>query len=249
MPGKVFNPIKGVFSFNGRKGIITPDSGDYTAEMVGAAPDGFGLGATLGGTIPGGDANNAINNGWYSVAGTELNLPTAEDGVQSAQHALLFVQSRRADLVKVQTIILGTASYQGYVLRRVYSNATAAWSPYEWVNPPVQLGVEYRTTERYNENPVYARLVNVGPFPSPGTHKEVSIETGHSSVELVSCSFKVGQWEVPTTMFGGTRDDTGIVEAYGRTSGSKLIVYLYTKQRDLSSINVLAYFKYTVEDS
>lgn len=47
------------------------------------------------------------------------------------------------------------------------------WSPLEWFNPPMELGVEYRTTERYNGNPVYAKLVNFGALPN-GTSASVS---------------------------------------------------------------------------
>lgn len=36
----------------------------------------------------------------------------------------------------------------------------------EWVNPPMVAGVEYRTTERYKGNPVYAKLVNFGAMPN-----------------------------------------------------------------------------------
>lgn len=35
-------------------------------------------------------------------------------------------------------------------------------SEYEYLNPPMQLGVEYRTTERYMGEPVYVKLVDCG---------------------------------------------------------------------------------------
>ena len=33
------------------------------------------------------------------------------------------------------------------------------WRPVEWINPPMELGVEYRTTERYLGKPVYTQIV------------------------------------------------------------------------------------------
>lgn len=45
----------------------------------------------------------------------------------------------------------------------------------EYLNPPMLLGVEYRTTERYLGKPVYAQLVNMGAAPSPGTSKFINI--------------------------------------------------------------------------
>ena len=44
----------------------------------------------------------------------------------------------------------------------------------EWLNPPLQLNVEYRTTERYLGKPVYVRMINAGTFPSSG-YKSVTI--------------------------------------------------------------------------
>lgn len=43
---------------------------------------------------------------------------------------------------------------------KAYSNGV--WQPAEWVNPPMQPGVEYRTTERYQGNSVYTKLVDLG---------------------------------------------------------------------------------------
>ena len=42
----------------------------------------------------------------------------------------------------------------------------SGWRPWEWVNPPMQLGVEYRTTERYLGKPVYVKCFDFGPLPN-----------------------------------------------------------------------------------
>lgn len=42
-------------------------------------------------------------------------------------------------------------------------------STVEWINPPMQLGVEYRTTERYLGKPVYVKVVDCGDFVSDKT--------------------------------------------------------------------------------
>jgi hypothetical protein len=36
------------------------------------------------------------------------------------------------------------------------------WRPLEWENPPMVAGVEYRTTERWNNKPVFTMLINGG---------------------------------------------------------------------------------------
>lgn len=43
----------------------------------------------------------------------------------------------------------------------------------EWINPPMQLGVEYRTAGRYNSKPVYAKAISFGQAPN-ATYKDVS---------------------------------------------------------------------------
>lgn len=40
------------------------------------------------------------------------------------------------------------------------------WYPFEWIDPPMNVGVEYRTTERYIGKPVYAKLLNFGALPN-----------------------------------------------------------------------------------
>lgn len=52
----------------------------------------------------------------------------------------------------------------------------------EWINPPMAFGVEYRTTERYDGNPVYVKTINFGALPNASS-KNVSI--GSSGIETM----------------------------------------------------------------
>jgi hypothetical protein len=36
------------------------------------------------------------------------------------------------------------------------------WGEWEWENPPMELGKEYRTTELWRGKPVYTKLINFG---------------------------------------------------------------------------------------
>ena len=45
--------------------------------------------------------------------------------------------------------------------------------PWEWLNPPLQLGVEYRTVERYGGKPVYVMAVSLGTGPDANSQKTV----------------------------------------------------------------------------
>lgn len=60
------------------------------------------------------------------------------------------------------------------------------WRPVEWSNPPMELDVEYRTTERYLGQPVYVKLVNCGTIPAQGTHKDLVFSPDAEDIVSVS---------------------------------------------------------------
>ena len=82
----------------------------------------------------------------------------------------------------------GTADFIGYsthgpnTCQKSWYGGT--WKPIEWVNPPMALGVEYRTTERYNGKPVYAKLVDVQALPN-NTTKSVEFDYTGTIKEIV----------------------------------------------------------------
>ena len=65
----------------------------------------------------------------------------------------------------------------GDVLLSLQSNYTklhntmsgGVWDGWEWENPPLELGYEYRTTERYDTAPVYVQLLDFGLLPNATT--------------------------------------------------------------------------------
>lgn len=52
-------------------------------------------------------------------------------------------------------------SMHGSIIKRELENGS--WKPYEWVNPPMVIGQEYRTTKRHNGQTVYAKLLSYNP--------------------------------------------------------------------------------------
>lgn len=72
----------------------------------------------------------------------------------------------------------------GAKLRRY--NADGTWYPWEWENPPMILGHEYRTTERYMGKPVYVFCVDFGALPN-NTLKQVNFSAS-SAVKPIRCS-------------------------------------------------------------
>lgn len=72
--------------------------------------------------------------------------------------------SNRNNTIEVQTFKCWM--FNGVLITCVRLFDGSVWQPWEWVNPPMELGVEYRTTERYEGKPVYVRLINFGALPN-----------------------------------------------------------------------------------
>ena len=143
---------------------------------IAAAPDGFGLGANgypnpytvvTGATI---DALNESGLFWYEDADT----PIYPDGYNSGTVGnLLHIHGDTNHTLAAHQIFYpyypyGDAGALNISCMRMRTNA-GEWQPWEWVNPPMTLGVEYRTTERYLGKPVYVKAVDCGSFVADKT--------------------------------------------------------------------------------
>lgn len=83
-----------------------------------------------------------------------------------------------------------TASCGVSVARKLKYNGT--WLPWEYDNPPMVSGDEYRTTERYYGKPVYTRLLNTGALTNGAS---VSIVEG--GARIVRCVATNGRYTSP----------------------------------------------------
>ena len=121
--------------------------------------------------------------------------------------------------------------------------ATSAVEPVDdWEHPPLFLGVEYRTQERYLGKPVYAKLVDFGALPNTGS-KNVAHAT------------KTNQTII--SLHGQLSDGVPFSTGYNmtRTSGSKKFWVDATKwnirmltEADMSALTAYVLVKY-VKDS
>ena len=136
---------------------------------INAAPGGFGIGETPKYIA---DANDAVKNGRYAIDESTLNLPGSTGSLWDYTYLDVYAGSRPDVYIK-QTI---TSPYQVWhqcEVTRCFYSVRGGWQPWEWINPPMELGVEYRTTERYFGKPVYAKLVDCGTIPAQGTNKTI----------------------------------------------------------------------------
>lgn len=139
-------------------GKSADDSGNIalTYGDVGAAPAGYGLGTDSTKIT---DFNAALTNGFFRSESDSVNGPF--DGFIG----LVFVHSSYAGathMVRQDAYRRLSGCPEHYVRYCI----AGTWKEWEYENPPMLLGVEYRTTERYQGKPVYAQLVNFGYGPN-----------------------------------------------------------------------------------
>lgn len=127
-----------------------------TAAQVGAAPSGYGLGSVAANKyVPKLSDLTAI--GWFVYAhNIEENPKPGYAGVISVTASSL---GTRQD-----AYVIGYYGMQHLTRHNITDNGL--FSEWEWVNPPMSLGVEYRTTERWNGEAVYSKLINFGAMPN-----------------------------------------------------------------------------------
>ena len=197
-----------------------------TAADVGAAPGGFGLG-TVAVNIS--DLNDATKNGWYmnGAGGEAVHAPDNVPG-------WLVLVCAYADEIVFQTAYRYGSDEGLMSARRFHHYLFGGWQPWEWINPPTLLGVEYRTVERYNGKPVYVKAINFGQAPN-ATYKEVSHGIEDFS-QLVSYTGMMGGANlIEAPALDNILINASIIRITTNTDASRNYVYLvlrYTKTTD-----------------
>lgn len=163
-------------------GVVTVSNGGTGAsnaasarENLGAAPAGYGLGENVVRITDVSQLDNYSENGWYrckfsSVVGLnniwfmEANLEVTKTGDDNWTQKL-WVAGHASPIVRV---------------------CQPGWKD-EWEsdNPPMVPGLEYRTTERFNNSPVYVKALDIGALPN-GTL--LSVAHGVPATQIIKCS-------------------------------------------------------------
>lgn len=163
-----------------------------TAEQTGAAPTGFGLG--LRGGLVVSDCNNVYENGFYTTTGSTLHTPPF---MGDYGYGMLQVISSTDDYSCVQIYHQGGYHVEPMVAIRKHTHGE--WKDWEFDNPPMFIGVEYRTTERYNGKAVYTKAFEFVPaYPSAS----VGLDSGVA--ELVRTSIRKNSTQLPYLAANGT---------------------------------------------
>lgn len=211
-----------------------PNTWTPSVSEVGAAPSGYGLGE--GGTYPNDVGLTGPNlarggffrwdslgqsNGYPFVYGTMLVVPRAKD---SSSFMLAYCH---ADSYK------GTIAVKQYV-----SGAETKW---EYINPPMALGVEYLTTKRFEGKPVYMKAFNTGNLP---TNTSATIAHGINNVDKTisvrgyitgqGASVTIPYYDSTTNWIGVTfqRNNYTIATGHNASAFTAVLFVEYTKTTD-----------------
>lgn len=135
---------------------------------IDAAPGGFGLGGVLADAPENSegfaDANLITATGFYRAVRNVL---------YGGWHYIIHLNYDSATALQLAAYVSGEV----YGAREKRLNV---WGDWEHTNPPMKLGVEYRTTERYLGKPVYYKIVDCGQIAN---NKQVE----HGIVNMRDC--------------------------------------------------------------
>ena len=153
-------------SGSGITGIV--DRLPQPGELGAYAPDGFGLGKFFGKTETSfGSLANLRKTGWYQLKDAEGKAFIC--GIDFSR-SVVYVESYDVDSLFQTLSKVGSQTKA----RRHLSNGF--WSPWAIENPPMELGVEYLTTELWENTPVYTTRIAVPA--SSLTAQNVSVPHG-----------------------------------------------------------------------
>lgn len=168
IPGAGSDPAKDYYTAFSQAvaGLAYPDA---SLSVAGKAADAAAVGTALAGKAPAGyglggygeekgiasisELDNFKANGKFTISQT-VGSPLVLEGIYF-NSLLLEVSMLNANYGTQIVRFL-----DGSTIRRVCEGGV--WQPWEWENPPMVPGVEYRTTERWNGQAVYTCLIYCG---------------------------------------------------------------------------------------
>lgn len=146
-----------------------------------AAPDGYGLGA--GGVYP----SSLGLTGCAVARGGFYRWDTKTDDAPFANGAMLVVP-RNKDSSAFQIACCASGTDRGTIAVRVYSATYSDASVWEYIDPPMETGTEYRTTKRVAGNVIYTKRFSFGTLPKE-TSRRVRIPGYTNAYSMQNITF------------------------------------------------------------
>lgn len=197
--------------------VCETDKLNAKANKTDVAPAGYGLGENC---IYVESLDKITKNGYYrfdTVAGYEMGTCVCHAVVNGNEIHL-------------------TGWLSGYILHRTKSGGV--WGEWEWETPPMMPNTEYRTTERYEGKPVYAKLVYFGALPNNTFGNVKHNITG--SDKIVSCTLSFYN---NADTYSAPYFENGTIKAYAQANATYVTVSTTTDYSSYTGVVVLKYTK------
>lgn len=177
------------------------------------------------------DCNTTVKAGIYRINGSTQNGPSYI--IAGLGHLLIVLPWDQNTLVQIY--------YAPERALKFCRFSASGWKPWECVNPLLNLGGEYRTTERYLGKPVYTMAFSFGALPNasdkvvamPGTDSTCKIIEihGYASNEMTLPGVSGTSTGSQVTLTGvGNR--AYVITGSDRSSATATIVAKYIKTTD-----------------
>lgn len=197
------------------------------------APAGFGLGESIRDSIPTiTDCNVVFANGWHRARNC-INCPTLGTGGAPINYGWLLVST--GDYTRQD--FYGSMTDPAHCVRYYVDGI---WGEWEWVNPFMSPGAEYRTTERWQGKPVYTKSVDCGEV----TDGKV-IDVGVRRIISSNCVVVGDTYEqtIPLLPF---KTNASSLDTYGVgyiVNGNQITLVAGTGVSNLTAITAVKYIK------
>jgi hypothetical protein len=214
---------------------------------IGAAPDGYGIGSSVGKPIM--DANKAVLGGFYYWGSGSKNTPFDYGAMIVIPRSTSGIS--KPDVTQIASQEPGDLNPQTSIaVRKSTNNGDGAWGEWEWFNPPMQLGVEYRTTERYLDKPVYCQVIDCGVITA---HTQKIVDKSIPVLDVLSCEGIIhtnANGHNQATPFDYSTDGTKYsvtvsAEAYKQSEEDRLSIYVNSSWAVTGSVHAIV--RYTKE--
>ena len=171
---------------------------DATLSVAGRAADADAVGRALAGKSPADfgaiTPETDDEDGFMGVIESCLSLMSAGE----VRHVSIHYHGRHsitlhkhlsagyADIEDISYQFAATSST--YYYKRVRSLYSGTWKDWEYVNPPMNEGPEYRTTERFKGYPVYTMLYNMGALANNSYKYKKILADGCKIIRAAVCA-------------------------------------------------------------
>ena len=184
------------------------------------APAGYGIGEEYATLVKNTNLDTLKNGGTYYIGTGCTNTPPNTDSSWSTLHV---IPGRACTQIYIPANYVNADGTFSSWIARIYNNYTDAWGAWEWVNPPMSLGIEYRTTERYDRKVVTRKLVNCGAIANGKTVQLAD----NSKYRIISANVRLGSAPIPYWHNGavGTGGSTNVWNAYFNFGGAAITLY------------------------